>query len=189
MESILALDRELFLLLNGFHAPFWDDFFYQVTKTLTWLPLYAIVIWLMIRQYGWQAIFLMIGLALTVTLADQFTSSFMKPYFERLRPCWEPGLEGIIYVPRGCGGRYGFASSHAADTLGAALFCWYWLRKKNPWISLIFIWPLLSSYSRIYLAAHYPGDVLVGWVVGGLAAGGLVWVMIKIGIKTFDKTR
>jgi membrane-associated phospholipid phosphatase len=47
-------------------------------------------------------------------------------------------------------------------------------------------WPLLSSYSRIYLAAHYPGDVLVGWVVGSFAAVGLVGVMIKIGIKARD---
>jgi membrane-associated phospholipid phosphatase len=55
----------------------------------------------------------------------------------------------------------------------------------SPCIGLVFIWPLLSSYSRIYLAAHYPGDVLVGWMVGSFAAVGLVGVMIYIEIRHY----
>ena len=186
IEALMGLDRELFIWFNNFYSPFFDEFFYQVTKTLTWLPLYGLLVWQLVKHYGRDSVYLFLGLAMSITLADQFTSSFMKPYFERLRPCWEPALQGLIHVPRGCGGRFGFASSHAADTLAAAFFCWYWLRKKSPWIGLVFIWPLLSSYSRIYLAAHYPGDVLVGWVVGSFAAVGLVGVMIKIGMKARD---
>ena len=67
-----------------------------------------------------ESIWFIVGLVLVIVLADQFTSGFMKPFFERLRPCHDPRWQGIIMNYSGCGGKYGFASSHAANTFGMA---------------------------------------------------------------------
>jgi undecaprenyl-diphosphatase len=93
----------------------------------------------------------------------------MKPFFGRLRPSHEPELEGLLHLVDGYrGGLYGFASSHAANTFGVAIFIWLSLRKHYRWIGVIFIWAILMSYTRIYLGVHYPTDILVGAIIGSL---------------------
>ena len=115
----------------------------------------------------------MVGITLTIVLADQITSTLMKPYFARLRPSHEPLLQSLIHIVDGYkGAKYGFASSHAANTFGAATFFFLLLRKNYKWIGLIFLWAAVATYSRIYLGVHYPGDIVVGGFVGALAGYG-----------------
>jgi undecaprenyl-diphosphatase len=91
----------------------------------------------------------------------------MKPVFARFRPSQEPTLEGLVHLVNGYkGGLYGFASSHAANTFGIAFFVWLTLRAHYRWIILIFAWAAFMTYTRIYLGVHYPGDIIVGAVVG-----------------------
>ncbi len=170
LKTLEAWDRAGLIWLNNIHHPYADTFFYFITHTLPWVPLFAFLIYAIVIKYGWKSLWILLGAALVVTCADQFTSSFMKPFFGRLRPCWEPELQQLLHIPHGCGGRFGFASSHAADTFSAASFLFIFLRPHYKYSGWVFLWPALSSYSRIYLAAHYPGDVLVGAVVGFLLA-------------------
>lgn len=116
---------------------------------------------------------------LTILLADQVSSGLMKPYFERLRPCHNPELEGLLYVYGRCGGLYGFVSSHAANTFGVATFLTLILRKKQKGIKWLFLYAVIVSYSRIYLGVHYPLDVLFGALVGVLSAY-LSWAVVVI---------
>jgi undecaprenyl-diphosphatase len=44
------------------------------------------------------------------------------------------------------------------------------LRKKVKWCWIFYVWPLLFALSRIYLGVHYPVDIIVGAIVGLLAA-------------------
>ena len=67
------------------------------------------------------------------------------------------------------GGKYGFASSHAANTFGAATFFFLLFRHSKKWIWVLFVWAALMTYSRIYLGVHYPGDILVGGIIGVLS--------------------
>jgi undecaprenyl-diphosphatase len=100
----------------------------------------------------------------------------MKPFFERLRPSHDPSMQNLIHlVDDYRGGLYGFASSHAANTFGVALFVWLTLRPVYNWIFLIFLWAAVMTYTRIYLGVHYPGDIIVGALVG-LVSG---WVGFK----------
>ena len=70
-----------------------------------------------------------------------------------------------------CGGKYGFFSAHAANTMAIAVFFSYLLRKNTRYIvTLLLCWSIIVSYSRIYLGVHFPGDVLVGWIFGILLA-------------------
>jgi undecaprenyl-diphosphatase len=73
------------------------------------------------------------------------------------------------------GGKYGFVSSHASNTFGIAAFLTPIFRKYRPWPAiLLFLWAFISSYSRIYLGFHYPGDIVCGALLGMLV-GLLFW--------------
>ena len=94
----------------------------------------------------------------------------MKPYFERLRPSREPSLAGLVHLVDGYkGGVFGFASSHAANTLGTATFFFLLFRATKKWIVWLFVWAVVMTYTRISLGVHYPGDILVGGTIGILA--------------------
>lgn len=171
MEQLLELDRELLLYLNSYHSPWLDTLMMWVTMTEVWIPLYLVLIALIIRTYRKDSWIILLGVALTILFADQITSQLMKPFFARLRPSQDPALEGIVHIVDGYrGGLYGFASGHAANTFGVAFFCWSTLRAGHKWIWLVFFWAVLMTYSRIYLGVHYPGDILVGMIVGILCA-------------------
>jgi undecaprenyl-diphosphatase len=140
---------------------------FQASRTLVWLPLYLLLLAGLLRTYRKDFWMPLAGVALALLFTDQITSGLMKPFFERLRPSQEPSLAGIIHlVDDYKGGLYGFASSHAANTFGVAMFFWLLLRNRWRWVSLLFVWAASMTYTRIYLGVHYPGDVLVGAVVG-----------------------
>ena len=46
LESLQALDRTVFLALNGMHTPYWDSFMYIFTSKLVWIPLYVSILYL-----------------------------------------------------------------------------------------------------------------------------------------------
>lgn len=167
MQTIIELDKKLLLFLNGLHHPFIDPIMFYTTKTFFWLPLYLFLIFLIFKYYKKNAWFILLGAALTIVLADQITSSLMKPFFARLRPSQEPSLQGLVHLVNGYrGGRYGFASSHAANTFGTAVFIWMVLKSIYRPVGWIFVWAVFMTYTRIYLGVHYPGDIIVGAAVG-----------------------
>jgi len=184
LHELLELDRRLLVWLNGFHADWLDPIMYYTSQTFFWLPLYVFLIWLIVKDFRKESWIPVIGIIITIVLADQITTSIMKPYFARLRPSQEPSLQGVIHLVRDrhgeiyTGGLYGFASSHAANTFATALFFTLLFRSKHRWITWLFLWAAGMTYTRIYLGAHYPGDILVGAIVG-LASG-------FAGFKTFQ---
>jgi undecaprenyl-diphosphatase len=170
IEIITKWDEAAFLWLNSFHSEALDPIVLQLTQTITWIPLYLLVLYQIYRTDPKNTAWILGGVMLTILLADQVSSGLMKPYFERLRPCHDPRWEGMLHLYGRCGGLYGFVSSHAANTFGLATFLTLKLGKKQKAIAWLFLYALVVSYTRIYLGVHYPLDLFFGAVVGVLAA-------------------
>jgi undecaprenyl-diphosphatase len=179
LESLINLDTDLLLFFNGLNAPIWDQFFWIITSIVVWLPLYAVILYSIVKEHGVRAIWTFLAIALVITLCDQIASSFFKPFFERPRPSQEPSLEGLLHLVNGYrGGKFGFISSHAANAFGLATFTSL-LFKNRSYALFIFTWAVLNSYSRIYLGVHYPGDIIGGALLGLLAGGLVFWLYFR----------
>lgn len=170
MDSLSTIDSDLFLFLNGLHVDWMDTFMIHITDMWVWMPLYLLLIYWTVKQYGKRCWWVFLSVGFVVLCSDQISSHIFKPVFQRLRPCFNEDFEGLLHLPKGlAGGRYGFTSSHAANTFAIATFLTPVLRKFHPWPAiLLFLWAFLSSYSRIYIGFHYPGDVFCGAVLGAL---------------------
>lgn len=177
IDRLRTYDEELFLWLNSFHSDWLDPIMFQMTQTVTWLPFYAVLIYLIYKTDPKNSWWVFGGAALTILLADQLTSGFMKPFFERLRPCHDERWEGIIHNYGRCGGLYGFVSSHAANTFAIAMFLTLKLNKQVPYLKWLFLWAAVISYTRVYLGVHYPFDILLGGIIG-ITIGFIVWFLI-----------
>ena len=127
-------------------------------------------------------IFFILITTILIIFTDQ-SSNFFKDYFERLRPCHNPEISYFIrIVKEGCGGLYGFFSAHSANTFAFAMFI-YLNTKKNyrSYMSFLFIWATIISYSRIYLGVHFPTDIIFG-AVYGLLSGYLFYKLYFFGL-------
>ena len=174
--ELIELDKECLLAINGAHNLFVDGFAWLVTDTKTWIPAGAMLLYIIFKNNKpLPGILTVVMLAVAITLADQFASGLCKPYFHRLRPTHDPELMNLVHVVGGYrGGLHGFISSHASNTFAVATFMS--LTVRNWRLSCgVYIWALLSCYSRMYLGVHYPGDILCGAVAGALI-GWIVYV-------------
>lgn len=176
LEKLKEIDQELFLTLNSYHSPFLDFLMYWFSDRYIWFPFYGLIIAFIVWKLRWRAIHTLVAIISVIITADRFTSGFMKPYFQRLRPCHEESIQGIINMIAGCGGQYGFVSSHAANSFGFAMITWLIFRDKYPQFGYIFLWAIPVSYSRIHLGVHYPSDVIIGAIVGMIIA----WLIFKL---------
>jgi undecaprenyl-diphosphatase len=176
-------DSDLFQLIHQAHQPWLDLPMVIISEKSTWVPLYIFLIYVLYKAYQsevWKSILYLIS---TVILADQVSSSVFKPLFKRLRPCHVEAFQSWIHLPDGCGGLYGFCSSHSANAFAVAMG--FYLLTKNKFAgSLLLFWAIMISYSRIYLGAHYPLDVLVGALIGGVGAWGLFQFYVKLTKKS-----
>lgn len=174
LHTLNNWDTSLFLALNGANSSFWDTIMWWASDKLIWIPVYILFLFLLWKNYRSKIWVVMLFAALLIFLSDQISVQLFKDVFERLRPCHEPALDGMVHIVNGkCGGSFGFYSSHASNIFAIAIFVISLRKRRCPSFNLaIILWASLIAYSRVYLGVHYPGDVIAGAVVGSF----LGWV-------------
>lgn len=174
LEQLLQYDTDLFLFLNNLGNSTWDGFWLAVTNKYTFIPLYAILLFLIYRKFDIKTFIVSVLIvAAMITFTDQITNLFKYIIAKRPRPCREEELQGIMrFVTERCG-RYGFFSGHSSNTMAAAVFAGLLLKPffKNL-IFLLLFWSVIVAYSRIYVGVHYPLDIICGMAFGAFAGFG-----------------
>ncbi len=169
LASLQQIDTSIFLFLNGLRSPFLDFVMWWASNKFIWIPLYAGLLWLLIRENRDRIWLLLLMILLLVVLSDQ-SSNLAKFAFARFRPSNEPLLKGLVHILRNySGGDYGFYSGHASSSFAVTVFVICLAGRRHKWlIPLMLFFAILVSYSRIYLGVHYPGDVLAGIMAGSI---------------------
>ncbi len=179
IETLLERDTELFLFLNNLGAEPWDNLWLIITHKLTFIPLYAILLFLLYKKYGLKSLLVfVVVVALMITFTDQITNVF-KRGFQRPRPCGEANLiDQMRFIAVRCG-KYGFFSGHSSNSMAAAVFAGLMLRSyyKNLIFILLF-WSAVVAYSRIYVGVHYPLDIVCGLTFGAVSG----FIFYKLGM-------
>lgn len=178
IQFLNTIDQQLFLFLNGLNCPFMDTIMWYISGKVLWIPLYMVIVWYLIRKRKWNVLFTLIFVAGMITISDQ-VCNLIKDSVMRFRPSHEPALSGLVHLVEDNhgnmyrGGKFGFVSSHAANSFALAIFITLFFKVRWVGISM-FIWAAIVSYSRIYLGVHYPLDIMGGALVG-IASGILIY--------------
>ena len=178
MEEINELDHQLTLAINGSDSLFWDNVMYTVTNTFSWSLVILALLIIIFKNNTWkEAVMVYVTIALLIFVADRLCSGLVKPLVERWRPTQDPQLMYYVDVVRGYrGGRFGFFSGHACNTMCMAMFLSLLFRSAKVTITLFF-WSLTTTFTRLYLGVHYLGDVCVGFTIGAILGFLFYWLM------------
>jgi undecaprenyl-diphosphatase len=145
---------------------------HAISGRVIWVPLYLAILIYMGIKYKRKFLIILLFIILAATLSDQI-SVIIKNLVQRLRPCHEPALQGLVHLFNGeCGGKFSFVSSHATNSFDVAMLSLQFIRKRWFTFSII-IWAAVIGYSRVYLGVHYPGDVICGSLLGVLIGWGV----------------
>jgi undecaprenyl-diphosphatase len=165
LDKLLSLDTQLFVFLNGLGSASYDEFWLFVTKQFNWIPFFIILLYTVYKRIGGkQTLYVLLFIGGLILFTDQCTNLF-KSGFQRLRPCNNPEIKTIIRIVQSRSS-YSFFSGHAANSMAAAMFLYHVLKPYFRYTILLFLWPLIFAYSRIYLGLHYPLDILCGYLFG-----------------------
>jgi undecaprenyl-diphosphatase len=163
IERLLALDAELFLLLNAkLTDPILDRVMPAITTQENWYPFLGVAAVAMIIWGGRKGRLAVIMLIVGIALTDQITCSVLKPLVGRIRPCNVFGADEfrlLVNLTKSPA----FPSGHAANSFGMATVASWRFRKFAPVFYLI---AAAVAYSRVYVGVHYPLDVIAGAAVG-----------------------
>jgi len=177
MEQIIHWDHVLFEWINfrGSNSVF-DAILPILRNKYFWLPTYIFIISFVIYNYGRKAYYFLIFLIGSVSLADFTSAKFFKPYFARLRPCKDDGVEFINMLVE-CGSGYSFTSNHAANHFAISIFLYFTLGNQFKQIRpFLILWAFLVAYAQIYVGVHFPFDVLCGGLLGGIIGYGMSYI-------------
>jgi undecaprenyl-diphosphatase len=182
--DIIQKDKELLVFLNNLGNENWDAFWLGITNQLNWAPLFILIIFLVIKSFGWKrGGFVVLSMILLVAFSDQFTN-LIKDSFERLRPNNDPEIKYLLRIfirPQG----FSFMSGHATTSTFFSVFTVLVLREKYRYIYFILLFPLVFSFSRVYLGVHFPIDISVGIIVGTFFANLYFRLYKKVAKKLF----
>ena len=187
MEELILEDKKAMIFLNNLGNSSFDQFWILISEKWFWIPLYVIFLYFLFKNFNKKSFFyIILFVALGITVSDQIANIF-KFGFERLRPCHDPSLKGLIREVQG-GGQFGFYSAHSSNAFFLTAYLTILLRNKIKWLPyFLIIWASTVAYSRVYLGMHFPGDIIVGAVMGILLGSFFAILALKVVKKSETK--
>ncbi|MFN3753390.1 phosphatase PAP2 family protein [Flavobacterium sp.] len=165
LEKIIQLDKELLVYLNGLGSERFDGLWLIITKQVYWAPIFLFIFYLLQKKIGWKNFgYYVLFTAVMILICDQ-TVNLFKYNFERMRPCNDEEIKGIIRLVK-TSKSFSFFSGHAANSMASTVFGFMILKRYYKHAYLLFLFPLIFAYSRIYLGLHFPSDILTGYIFG-----------------------
>jgi undecaprenyl-diphosphatase len=171
-QTIESADQSLFLWLNSFHGSWGDETMWLISSKWLWIPLYLLIIFKLFKSYKKELLKIIALIIIVIGLSDWISSGVIKTVVKRNRPTHNTELASQVHTyiqadgSEYRGGKFGFVSSHAANSFAIATLAFLLLRRKSKQWGWLFLWATIVSYSRIYLGVHYPLDIIGGAMVG-----------------------
>lgn len=168
LDYLIYLDKKLFIFLNNLGSNPFDEIWLLLTNQLNWIPFFLILLFILYKKLGAKKLGIAIlTVAALITVTNEITD-VIKFSVQRIRPCNDQKLIGLIRVVKDSD-TFSYFSGHAANSTAAMMFVFLILRKHYKYSYLLFLYPLIFAYSRIYLGLHFPLDIISGYVFGSLA--------------------
>lgn len=182
LNILIDYDKQLLLFLHSQGYTFWDGLWLFITNPLHWIPLFFILFFLGFKAFGIKkALFVVIFTAISAA-TSLIIVNLIKNYIQRLRPINDVSINKSIRILVEYGD-FSFVSGHSAVSFTIAFLSFWILRKYYKYAFLIFLFPILFAYSRIYLAAHFPMDIIAGMLLGYLIAIGFYKIILLLIFK------
>lgn len=166
LDYVIHLDKKLLIFLNNLGSKPFDEIWLLVTKQLNWIPFFLILLFILYKKLGAKKLGIAIVIvAALITFTNEITD-VIKFSAQRIRPCNDDTLAGLIRVVKDSD-TFSYFSGHASNSTASMMFVYLILRKYYKYSYLIFLYPLIFAYSRIYLGLHFPLDIISGYIFGG----------------------
>ncbi len=167
-EILMYLDYNTWYYVNTvWHNDFLDALVPFFRNQWTWVPLYLFLLVFMLKNFGYRGVLWCLFFVGTFAISDQISAHFLKPIFQRVRPCNDPNLASLVHIIVPCGSGYSFPSSHAANHFSLGIFSALTLRHSVRWIwPIALFWAFSVSYAQVYVGVHFPLDVAFGGLLG-----------------------
>jgi len=172
-------DREITEKLQRLRSPWMRIFFHSVSEI--GFPRWAIPQILGSAGVFWALRFRLEALFLLLTSSSTLLNAIVKRLIKRPRPPKElVTVAKVINEPSFPSGHV----MHYTNFYGLLIYLlstnWRSGRLRNLLISLFLILIISIGPSRIYLGAHWPSDVLAGYMYGGLWFSGLIALYLRV---------
>ncbi len=167
MEQLVDMDSEIFFLINQKLAfPLLDKAMLLFSNPVFWAFFWGVIFIYAAASRNWRLVEFCLLTAIAISITDAISFQFLKPLVGRYRPCYQ-FVESVRLVAESCGGNLSFPSNHAGNAMTFAVthLLFFGFKKTS---ALVLAVPLLVGISRVYLGVHFPGDVLGGYLVGGV---------------------
>ena len=182
IDFLYQIDISIFYFINHtLSNPLFDKFFPFITEVKNWFIAYIILFLILVIKGRKLERISAVGIIFLITVSDQLSSSVLKNFVGRIRPCNDLPDVNIL---TGCTGSFSFPSSHAVNNFAAAVF-FSILFPKYKWA--LFTVAFLLALSRVYTGVHYPSDIIGGALIGSIL--GFLFAKATQFINTFIKTK